>query len=200
MKSEPRRIVVVGGVAAGASAATKARRTDEGADIVIFERGQYVSFANCGLPYYVSGDIRKLDDLLLMTPERFAERFRIRVELRHEVTRIDRESRRVEVLDLDSGRVRLEPYDRLILAPGGRPVLPPIPGAQLPGISALTTVPHADYLRRVFAAASVHVQAEPVCQPRPGARFVAPISRAATSMTVVGMMPHIEMSSACTTS
>src|SRR5512133_1956728 len=94
MKARPRRIVVVGGVAGGASAATKARRTDEGAEIVIFERGPYVSFANCGLPYYVGGEIEDLDDLLLMTPERFLSRFRIQVELQHEVTRIDRKSQR----------------------------------------------------------------------------------------------------------
>lgn len=149
MKDRPVRIVVVGGVAAGASAATKARRTDEGAEIVIFERGPYVSFANCGLPYYLGGDIAELESLLLMTPELFAERFRVRVELHHDVIRIDRESSRVEVVDLRSGRVRWEPYDRLILAPGGRPVMPPIPGSNLPGISALTTVPQADQLRRL---------------------------------------------------
>src|SRR5512146_602360 len=87
--NRPRRILVVGGVAGGASAATKARRTDEGAEIIILERGPYVSFANCGLPYYVGGDIEDLDDLLLMTPERFASRFRINVALHHEVIRID---------------------------------------------------------------------------------------------------------------
>ena len=140
--------MVVGGVAAGASAATKARRTDEDAEIVIFERGPYVSFANCGLPYYVGGDIREIDDLLLMTQERFAERFRIRVDLFHEVTRIDREARQVEVVDLSSGDLRMEPYDRLILAPGGRPILPPIPGIDKPGVFSLTTVPDADGLRR----------------------------------------------------
>lgn len=146
--STPRRIVVVGGVAAGASAATKARRTDEGAEIVIFERGPYVSFANCGLPYYVGGDIQDLDDLLLMTPKRFADRFRIRVELHHEVTRILRNEHQVEVLNLRTGESRRVPYDKLILAPGGRPVLPPIPGIDRPGVYSLTTVPEAESLRR----------------------------------------------------
>src|SRR5512143_635981 len=119
MKENVTRIVVVGGVAAGASAATKARRTDEAAEIIIFERGPYVSFANCGLPYYVGGDIQDLDDLLLMTPERFASRFRIQVKLHHEVTRIDRESNRIEVTDLQTGERRWEPYDKLVLSPGG---------------------------------------------------------------------------------
>ncbi|HEX2989007.1 MAG TPA: FAD-dependent oxidoreductase [Chloroflexota bacterium] len=146
--STPRRIVVVGGVAAGASAATKARRTDEGAEIVIFERGPYVSFANCGLPYYVGGEIPSLDDLLIMTPERFADRFRIDVELHQEVTGILREEHEVEVLNLLTGERRRVPYDRLILAPGGRPVLPPIPGIDRPGVFSLTTVPEAESLRR----------------------------------------------------
>ncbi len=148
MKDKPGRIVVVGGVAAGASAATKARRTNEAAEIVIYERGPYVSFANCGLPYYVGGDIQTVDDLLLMTPERFAERFRIQVELQHEVTRIDRVARRVEVRAIDSDETRSVGYDRLILAPGGRPILPPIPGILQPGVFSLTTVPEAEELRR----------------------------------------------------
>jgi NADPH-dependent 2,4-dienoyl-CoA reductase/sulfur reductase-like enzyme/rhodanese-related sulfurtransferase len=148
MNAKPTRIVVVGGVAGGASAATKARRTDEGAEIVIFERGPYVSFANCGLPYFVGGDIPEVEDLLLMTPERFADRFRIDVRVQHEVLRIDRDSRRVEVLEMNSGETRWEPYDRLILSPGGRPILPPIPGIDLPGVYSLTTVPAAVALRR----------------------------------------------------
>lgn len=147
--NSPRRILVVGGVAGGASAATKARRTDEGAEIVIFERGPYVSFANCGLPYYVGGDIQDLDDLLLMTPERFDTRFRIQVKLHHEVTRVDRESGRIEVVDLKTGEAHWESYDRLILSPGGRPILPPIPGVDLEGVSTLTTVPQAQRLRRL---------------------------------------------------
>lgn len=148
VKRNVRKIVVVGGVAAGASAATKARRTDEDAEIVVFERGPYVSFANCGLPYYVGGDIPRVGDLLLMTPERFAQRFRIRVEVNHEVTRIDRTGRRVEVLDRQTGETRWEAYDRLVLAPGGRPILPPIPGIDLPGVFALTTVPDAENVRQ----------------------------------------------------
>jgi NADPH-dependent 2,4-dienoyl-CoA reductase/sulfur reductase-like enzyme/rhodanese-related sulfurtransferase len=147
MNAKPTRIVVVGGVAGGASAATKARRTDESAEITIFERGPYVSFANCGLPYFVGGDIPEVDDLLLMTPERFAERFRIEVRVRHEVLRIDRSNRRVEVCNVDSGETHWEPYDRLILSPGGKPVLPPVPGIDLPGVYSLTTVPAAEALR-----------------------------------------------------
>lgn len=150
-----RRIVVVGGVAAGASAATKARRTDEDAEIIIFERGPYVSFANCGLPYYVGGDIQQVDDLLLMTPADFRIRYRIRVEVQHEVVAIDRDARQVEVKDLSTGQHRWEPFDRLVLAPGGRPVLPPIPGIDQEGVFSLTTVPEAERLRSWALAGQV---------------------------------------------
>ncbi len=107
-----RRIVIVGGVAGGASAAAKARRTDESAQIVMFERGPYVSFANCGLPYYVSGKISRRDSLLLQTPERFRERFRIEAKCLHEVLRIDRQKKFVEVRDIASGKLFEEPYGR----------------------------------------------------------------------------------------
>lgn len=146
-RSRGKRIVIVGGVAAGASAATKARRTDEDAEIVVFERGPYVSFANCGLPYYVGGDIPNVEDLLLVTPELFARRFRIQVHVNHEVTRVDRAHRRVEVVNHDTGEARWERYDRLVLATGARPILPPIPGIDLPGVFALTTVPDAQRIR-----------------------------------------------------
>jgi NADPH-dependent 2,4-dienoyl-CoA reductase/sulfur reductase-like enzyme/rhodanese-related sulfurtransferase len=141
------RIVVVGGVAAGASAATKARRTDESAEITIFERGPYVSFANCGLPYYVGGDIPRVSDLLMMTPQRFDERFRIRVELQHEVTAVDVAGKRVNVVDVRSGVSRWVPYDRLVIATGGRPVMPPIQGIGSPGVFPMTTVPEAQATR-----------------------------------------------------
>jgi NADPH-dependent 2,4-dienoyl-CoA reductase/sulfur reductase-like enzyme/rhodanese-related sulfurtransferase len=183
MKAHPKRIVVVGGVAAGASAATKARRTDEGAEIIVFERGPYVSFANCGLPYYVSGDIQELTDLLLMTPERFAKRYRIKVELHHEVTRIERETHHVEVVDLRSGELRLERYDRLILAPGGRPILPPIPGIKLPGVLSLATVPDAEKLRRL--AQTSQVQEAVVV----GAGFIG--LEAAEALLKLGLRVHL---------
>lgn len=145
--TKPRHIVIVGGVAAGAGAAAKARRTDEAAEIIVFERGPYVSFANCGLPYYVGGDIPRRDDLLLMTPERFAAQHRIRIETHHEVTHIDRDDRRVEVIDHRTGEWSAVHYDRLVIATGGRPIVPPIPGIHLPGVFTLTTVPEAEAIR-----------------------------------------------------
>ena len=150
-----RKIVVVGGVAAGASAATKARRTDEAAEIIILERGPYVSFANCGLPYYVGGDIPRLDDLLVMTPRRFSERFRIQVRLCHEAVRIDRAAHQVSVRNLESGETYNETYDKLILATGAKPILPSVPGHQLPGIFTLTTINDAVAIREWSQAGGV---------------------------------------------
>ena len=136
------KIVVIGGVAAGASAAVRARRMDDSAEIVLLEKGPYVSFANCGLPYYVGGDIPDRDDLLLVSPELFKNRFHVEVRLHHEVTAIDRADKKLRVTA--DGREYEEPYDKLILAPGCRPVVPPIPGAELAGIHTVFTVPDAD--------------------------------------------------------
>lgn len=119
--SAPLRVVIVGGVAGGMSAATRLRRLDESADIVVFERGPEVSYANCGLPYYVGGVIEERDALLLQTPESLHRRFRLDVRVRHDVVGIDTVRKTVEVVDLDSGRRSTHPYDRLVLATGARP-------------------------------------------------------------------------------
>ena len=136
------RILVIGGVAAGASAAARARRMDDSAEIVVFEKGPYVSFANCGLPYYVGGDIEDRDDLLLVSPEMFLRRFHIDVRLYHEVTAIDRENKKVTVSFM--GQTTEEAYDKLILAPGCEPVVPKIPGGELEGISTVFTISDVD--------------------------------------------------------
>ena len=120
----PLRLVIVGGVAAGASAATRARRLDESAEITLFERDEYVSFANCGLPYYVGGEIKQREQLLITTPERLERRFRLKVCTRHEVVSIDRTQRTVRVHDQHADRTFEQPYDKLILTPGARPVVP----------------------------------------------------------------------------
>ncbi len=132
------KILIVGGVAAGASAATKARRTNENAEIVIFEKGEYVSFANCGLPYYVGGDVAKKDDLLLVTPKLFKTRFNIDVRLKHEVLAIHPEKKAILVKNED-GEYE-ENYDKLILAMGCAPVVPPVPGVELEGVCTVATV------------------------------------------------------------
>ncbi len=124
------RTVIVGGVAAGMSAATRLRRNDEHREIVVLERGDHVSFANCGLPYHIGGFIADRDDLLLQTPESLAARFRLDVRVRHEVTAIDRTRRTVTVRHPDAPGDSEIAYDELILATGARPVRPPIPGIE----------------------------------------------------------------------
>jgi NADPH-dependent 2,4-dienoyl-CoA reductase/sulfur reductase-like enzyme len=132
------RILIIGGVAAGASAATKARRVNENAEIVIFEKGKHVSFANCGLPYYVGGDVPKLDDLLLVTPKLFKNRFNIDVRTEHEVLEIHPEHKSITVKHKDG--VTNECYDKLILATGATPVLPPISGINLAGVHTVADI------------------------------------------------------------
>ena len=125
-----RRIVIVGGVAGGMSAATRLRRLDPTASIIVIERSGHVSYANCGLPYYVGGVIPNESDLLLQTPESLHVRFRLDVRVASEVTAIDRAAQTVQVLDLVSGDVYDLPYDSLVLSPGARPVVPPLPGVE----------------------------------------------------------------------
>lgn len=141
------RILIVGGVAGGASCAARARRLSESPEIIMFERGPFVSFANCGLPYYVGDVIKKEDDLLIATPELFHHRFRIDVRLNSEVVRIDRTAGTVEIRDLDQDRSYTESYDKLVLAPGARPIRPDLPGIDLPGIFSLRTIPDSRQIR-----------------------------------------------------
>lgn len=139
--STQKRILIVGGVAGGASCAARARRLSESAEIIIFDRGPYVSFANCGLPYYVGNVIKKEEDLLVATPDLFRQRFNIDVRLRSNVTTIDSANRRIEVADLERGTTYTEAYDALVLSPGARPIRPSLPGIDLPGIFSLRTIP-----------------------------------------------------------
>ena len=118
------KILVVGGVAGGASAATRARRLDESAEIIMFERGPHVSFSNCALPYHISGVVKECDDLVLMCPANFAEQYNIDARVLNEVTKINREEKTVEVKDLETGEMYTEDYDKLILSPGANPIRP----------------------------------------------------------------------------
>jgi NADPH-dependent 2,4-dienoyl-CoA reductase/sulfur reductase-like enzyme/rhodanese-related sulfurtransferase len=142
-----RRILIVGGVAGGASCAARLRRLDEFAEIFMFERGGDVSFANCGLPYYLGGTIADRRQLLVATPERFRDVFRIEVRTRHEVRSIDRGKKIIEVQNLQTGAVSREAYDVLVLAPGAAPIRPPLPGIDLPGIFSLRSLQDADAIQ-----------------------------------------------------
>lgn len=134
------KVVIVGGVAAGATAAARLRRLDEQAEILIFERSGYISYANCGLPYYIGDVITDPEALTLQTPEQFFARFRVQVRVRHEVTALHPERKTVSVTDLATGRTFEESYDKLILAPGARPTQPRLPGVGLERVFTLRTV------------------------------------------------------------
>ena len=145
--SDHQRILIVGGVAGGASCAARARRLSESAEIVMFDRGPYVSFANCGLPYYVGDVIKKEEHLLVATPELFRDRFNIEVRLKTEVTGIDRDRRTITVRQRDGNQGHTEPYDILVLSPGAQPIRPDLPGIDLPGIFSLRTIPDSREIR-----------------------------------------------------
>ncbi len=144
------RLVIVGGVAGGATAAARARRLNEDAEIIVFERGEYISYANCGLPYYIGGFIKSQDDLLVATPELFWDRYRIEVRLKSEVTAIDPKKKTVCARSLAAGTEEIVTYDKLILSPGAAPVRPPIPGiSDVKNIFYLRTVPDSEQIRRI---------------------------------------------------
>jgi NADPH-dependent 2,4-dienoyl-CoA reductase/sulfur reductase-like enzyme/rhodanese-related sulfurtransferase len=140
----PQRIVIVGGVAGGASAAARARRLCEQCDIVVCERGPHVSFANCGLPYFVGGEIVEPDSLLLQTPETLRARFNLDVRVNTEVTSIDRNARTVKVLELATAREYDQPYDALVLSTGASPLKPPIPGIDRDGHFTVRNIPDVE--------------------------------------------------------
>src|SRR6188474_3031765 len=142
------KLLIVGGVAGGASAAARSRRLSEEAEIVVFERGPDVSFANCGLPYYVGGEITEREKLVVTTPERLRSRFNLDVRTRTSVEVIDRIAKKVLVRDLASGREYKETYDKLILAPGAAPLRPPLPGIDLPGIFTLRNLQDVDRIKQ----------------------------------------------------
>ena len=134
------KVVIVGGVAGGATAAARIRRLDEQAEIVVFERSGYVSYANCGLPYYIGGVITDPEELTLQTPERFFSRFRISMKVRHEVTAIHPEKKAVSVTNLETGEAFEESYDKLLLSPGAKPAQPRLPGIGINKLFTLRTV------------------------------------------------------------
>ncbi|HEY7217573.1 MAG TPA: FAD-dependent oxidoreductase [Candidatus Binatia bacterium] len=143
----PRRVLIVGGVAGGASCAARLRRLDETVEILMIDRGPYVSFANCGLPYYVGNVISDERRLLVASRELFHERFNIDVQTDTEVSRIDRSTRTITLRDVRTGETRAERYDVLVLSPGAAPIRPPLSGVDLPGVFAVRTIPDSRRIR-----------------------------------------------------
>ncbi len=134
------KVVIVGGVAGGATAAARIRRLDEQAEIVVFERSGYISYANCGLPYYIGGVITDPEELTLQTPESFFSRFRVNMKIRHDVTAIHPDRKTVSVIDLETGVKFEESYDKLLLSPGAKPTQPRLPGVGIGKLFTLRTV------------------------------------------------------------
>jgi len=144
MDMPTKRLVIVGGVAGGASAAARARRLCEDCEIIVFERGPYVSFANCGLPYFVGGEIAEQDSLLVQTPHSLKARFNLDVRVNTEVVAIDRATRRVRVRELTTGTESTERYDALVLSTGASPLKPPIPGIDRPNHFTVRNIPDVE--------------------------------------------------------
>ncbi|GKX31251.1 CoA-disulfide reductase [Vallitalea longa] len=141
------KVLIVGGVAGGASTAARLRRVNEDIQIIMFERGKHISFANCGLPYYIGGTIEEREALLLQTPEAMKERFNIDVRIENEVISIDRQEKCVEVKDLRTGKIYQETYDKLVLSPGSTPIKPRIPGIDKDNIFSLWNIPDTDAIK-----------------------------------------------------
>ena len=141
------KLLIIGGVAGGATAAARARRLDEHAEIILFERGEHISFANCGLPYYIGEVIKDREDLFVTTPEAFRDRYDIDIRIFSEVVAIDTKNKHVEAKNLKTGEQYKETYDKIILSPGAEPVKPPFRGVDLDGIFNLRTVPDSDRIK-----------------------------------------------------
>lgn len=182
------KTVIVGGVAGGMSAATRLRRLDEGAEIVVFERGPYVSFANCGLPYYVGGVIGDRDALLLQTPETLAARFRLDVRVSHEVTLIDPAAKVVQVRDVTTGTLTTEGYDTLVLAAGAN-------ARELPGADrrtfTLRTIDDVDNITELLEAAHTPVAAVVVGGGFIGLEAVDNLVRRGVQTSIIHRGPHL---------
>lgn len=183
------KYLIIGGVAGGATAAARLRRLDEASDIILLEKGKYISYANCGLPYYIGGIIRQRDKLLVQTPEGFARRFRVDVRTEHEAMHIDPGQRTVEIRT-SQGRTYRETYDRLLLSPGSTPVRPPLAGIDAPGIFTLRTVDDTDRIKAYIEQHGVR-RAVVVGAGFIGLEMAENLHHAGISVTIVEMAPQV---------
>lgn len=190
MSMSSKRLVIVGGVAGGASAAARARRLCEKCEIVVFERGPHVSFANCGLPYFVGGEIVHQDDLLLQTPDTLRARFNLDVRVRTEVVAIDRTRQLVKVREVDTTREYEQPYDTLVLSTGASPLKPPIPGIDRPGHFTVRNIPDVEritaWIKDCNGCRAVVVGGGYI-----GLEMAEQLARRGLSVTVIEAMPQV---------
>lgn len=183
------KYIIIGGVAGGATAAARIRRLSEDAEIILFEKGAYISYANCGLPYYIGGVIAEREKLLVQTPESFGQRFNIDVRVNSEVTAINREDKSVTVKAPD-GSTYTESYDRLLLSPGASPVVPPLPGIDSEGIYTLRNVADTDVIKARVASGGVK-RAVIVGGGFIGLEMAENLSHAGAEVAVVEMAPQV---------
>ena len=184
-----RKYVIVGGVAGGATAAARIRRLTEDAEIILFEKGEYISYANCGLPYYIGGVIEERDKLFVQTPEAFGKRFNIDVRTQSEVTAIDTASKEVSVKTAD-GKTYTQSYDKLLLSPGASPVVPPLPGIQSEGIFTLRNVNDTDKIKTYLDSHKVS-RAVIVGGGFIGLEMAENLRHAGSQVAVVEMAPQV---------
>lgn len=185
-----KKVLIVGGVAGGASCAARLRRLDEDAEIIMFERGEYISFANCGLPYHISGEIEDRDELILQTKESFNSRFDVDVRLRNEVIEIDKENKRVKVKDLITDDEYFESYDTLVLSAGSSPLKPPIPGIESSKINVLWTIPDMDRIIKTLKKDNVK-KAVVVGGGFIGIEMAENLTHAGVKVTLVEMLDQV---------
>lgn len=185
-----KKLLIVGGVAGGASCAARARRLSEDAEIIIFERGPYVSFANCGLPYYIGNVITSEDDLIVASPELFKEWFEVEVRNLSNVTRVDRSKKEIEVKDLKTGNIYTEKYDALLLSPGSAPLKPKLEGIDLPGIFTLRNIPDTRKIIRWIKEKKVK-RAAIVGGGFIGLEMTENLRRLGIHVTIIEMQPHV---------
>lgn len=183
------KILIVGGVAGGASAAARLRRLDEKAEIILFERGSYISFANCGLPYYIGGEITDKNALTLQTPKSFYDRFRIDVRINSEVTEIDPNEKSITVKNLETDTQYQESYDKLILSPGAEPIKPPLDGIDDARIFTLRNIPDTyrihEYIKQKQPKTALIVGGGYI-----GAEMAENLTSAGLSVTIVELGDH----------
>lgn len=184
------KVVIVGGVAGGASTAARLRRVDENAQIILFERGPFVSFANCGLPYRLSGKIPNREQLLVTTPAELKATLNIDARPNIEVTAIQRDQKFVTVRDVETGREYTETYDKLVLAPGAVPVVPPLPGVDLPGVFVLHNIPELDAVMQYIAEHKPR-QAVVVGGGFIGLEVAENLAEAGMQTSIVEMLPQV---------
>lgn len=184
------KTVIVGGVAGGASAAARLRRLDEKQEIIILERGEFVSFANCGLPYFIGGEIKDERDLTLQTPQSFKARFNIDVRVFNEAVKIDPQHKTVTVKDLETGEQYVESYDSLILSPGAAPIKPPVKGIDLPHVFTLRNIP--DTLRiKDYIAVKAPEKAVVVGGGYIGVEMAENLKKSRLDVTIVELADHL---------